>query len=333
MQVSIYSREAIECIIADGIFPENTAVISFYDPAIKRIDEDYSHVDYSGVCDTVFYSELDDLDLDVLKRKGYTYDTYFPEVDEMASFIVKAFMGQKNIICQCEYGQSRSAGCAAAILEYFYGNGISIFSNYTYYPNQVVFHKIYDALVKINPLYSFGIYSPEKLYLQLSQTAHYKSDKFIDFSTGATTLFSKNIIDQKLTELGICCHSFEEAFYLLKHGKSKVYVSLHIDGATVCNGFQMGEHNIGVRKIYNITNKDIPLTISFPTLLKHNKNKDHDYYLEAVQQAVGFMRRSNVSLDVLGIMEMDLERPIIDNSIITNITYTPQNNSIIKEPN
>ncbi len=28
---------------------------------IKRIDEDYSHVDYSGVCNTVFYSELDDL--------------------------------------------------------------------------------------------------------------------------------------------------------------------------------------------------------------------------------------------------------------------------------
>ena len=332
MRVSVYSREAIECIIADGKFPKNTAVISFYDPTIKRIDENYSHVDYSGVCDTVFYSELDDLDLDVLKRKGYTYDTYFPEVDEMVSFIVKAFMSQKGIICQCEYGQSRSAGCAAAILEYFYGNGISVFSNYTYYPNQVVFHKIYDALVKINPLYSFGLYSPEKLYLQLSQTPHYKSDKFIDFSTGATTLFSKNIIDQKLTNLGICCHSFEEAFYLLRHGKSKVYVSLHIDDAAVCNGFQMGEHNIGVRKIYNITDRDIPLTISFPALLNHTKNKEHGYYQEAEQQSVAFFRRGSISLDVLGIMEMDLGKPTIDNSIITNITFTPQNR-IIKESN
>ena len=62
MRVSVYSREAIESVIADGTFPENTAVISFYDPAIKRIDEDYSHVDYSSVCNTVFYSELDDLD-------------------------------------------------------------------------------------------------------------------------------------------------------------------------------------------------------------------------------------------------------------------------------
>ena len=331
MQVSVYSREAIECIIADGKFPENTAVISFYDPAIKRIDKDYSHVDYSGVCDTVFYSELDDLDLDVLKRKGYTYDTYFPEVDEMASFIVKAFMSQKDIICQCEYGQSRSAGCAAAILEYFYGNGISVFSNYTYYPNQVVFHKIYDALVKINPLYSFGLCSPEELYSQLSQTPHYKSDKFIDFSTGATTLFSKNIIDQKLTNLGICSHSFEEAFYLLRHGKSKVYVSLHIDDTTVGDGFQMGEHNIGVRKIYNISGKDIPLTISFPTLLNHTKNNEHGYYQETEQQSVAFFRRGTISLDVLGIMEMDSGRPIIDNSIITNITYTPSKNRIIKE--
>ena len=34
------------------------------------------------------------------------------------------------------------------ILEYFYHNGISIFSNYKYYPNQVVYHKIYDAIEK-----------------------------------------------------------------------------------------------------------------------------------------------------------------------------------------
>ena len=33
MNVSVYSREAIESIIADGKFPENTAVISFYQSA------------------------------------------------------------------------------------------------------------------------------------------------------------------------------------------------------------------------------------------------------------------------------------------------------------
>ena len=134
MNVSVYSREAIERIIAEDSFPDNTAVISFYDPAIRRIDKDYTHVDYSGVCDTVFYSELDDLDLDSLRSEGYTYDTYFPEADDVAMFIIKAYIDGKYIICQCEYGQSRSAGCAAAILEYFFHNGISIFTNYNYYP-------------------------------------------------------------------------------------------------------------------------------------------------------------------------------------------------------
>ena len=108
MKVTVYSRAEIEKVMADGNFPQNTAVISFYDPAIKRIDESYTHVDYSGICDTVFYSELEDLDLEVLKRKGYTYDTYFSEADDMAAFIVRAYADGKNIICQCEYGQSRN---------------------------------------------------------------------------------------------------------------------------------------------------------------------------------------------------------------------------------
>ena len=149
MNVGIYSREAIESVIADGKFPENTAVISFYDPAIKRIDKAYSHVDYSGICNTVYYSELDDLDLEVLKDRGYTYDTYFPEADEIAAFIYRAYRNGMEIICQCEYGQSRSAGCAAAILEHFYHTGITVFADFDYYPNQVVYHKVFDALARI----------------------------------------------------------------------------------------------------------------------------------------------------------------------------------------
>lgn len=77
-----------------------------------------------------FYSELDDLDLEVLKDRGYTYDTYFSEVDKIAEFIYQAYSSG-------EYGQSRSAGCAAAILEHFYHTGISVFADYRRYPNQV----------------------------------------------------------------------------------------------------------------------------------------------------------------------------------------------------
>ena len=146
MTVSVYSREAIESVIADGKFPENTAVISFCDPELKHIDKDYSRVDYSSACDDVFYCVVDDLDLDYLPEKGYTYDSFFPEAAELAEYINKAYRDGKDIICQCEYGQSRSAGCAAAILEHFYRRGIDIFTDYKYYPNQVVYHKVFDAL-------------------------------------------------------------------------------------------------------------------------------------------------------------------------------------------
>lgn len=46
-------------------------------------------------------------------------------------------------------GQSRSVGCAAAILEHFYGTGISVFADYERYPNRVVFHKVYDSLERL----------------------------------------------------------------------------------------------------------------------------------------------------------------------------------------
>ncbi|MBR2284878.1 MAG: sigma-70 family RNA polymerase sigma factor [Ruminococcus sp.] len=146
MKVTVYSREEVEGIINADSFPQNTAVISFCDPELKHIDKNYSRVDYSCCCDNVFYCEVDDLDLDYLPEKGYTYDSYFPEAAEAAQFIGKAFRDGKDIICQCEYGQSRSAGCAAAILEHFYRRGIDIFAEYKYYPNQVVYHKVFDAL-------------------------------------------------------------------------------------------------------------------------------------------------------------------------------------------
>ena len=51
-----------------------------------------------------------------------------------------------DIICQCEYGQSRSAACAAAIKEHFEKSGIEVFADYRYYPNQLIFNKLRDAL-------------------------------------------------------------------------------------------------------------------------------------------------------------------------------------------
>ena len=149
MNVSIYSREAVEALIREGL-PPNTAIISFYDPITTRAPKGYKPMDYSGVDNPVMQIPLHDIDIEILGEYGLTFDTYFPEAQALAAFIRKAKADGINILCQCEYGQSRSAACAAAILEYYCRTGITIFDDYRYYPNQLVFHKVYDALCGTN---------------------------------------------------------------------------------------------------------------------------------------------------------------------------------------
>lgn len=142
MNLTICSRKDAQKLLAEG-FPESTAVISFYDPpdAAERLD-------YSEKAERVFYVPLWDIDLSALPGFHLTEDTYFPEADDLARFIKAAFQGGLHILCQCEYGESRSSGCAAAILQFYKGKGIDIFADYRYCPNQLVYHKVYDALCK-----------------------------------------------------------------------------------------------------------------------------------------------------------------------------------------
>lgn len=145
MKVSIYSRKAVEEILQSD-FPKHTAVISFYDPPNIRTGEISKPVDYKGKPERFFIVAVHDIDIDILGDYGLTFDTYFPEAENLAEFIRQAHDDGLNIICQCEYGQSRSAACAAAILEHYYKDGISIFADYRYYPNQLVFNKLREAL-------------------------------------------------------------------------------------------------------------------------------------------------------------------------------------------
>lgn len=143
MTVTICSRKEMELLLQKS-FLQNTAVISFYDPPPKGLPT----IDYSGKADRVFQVALHDIDFDILDMFGLSYDTYFPEADDLARFILTAEADGLDFICQCEYGQSRSAGCSAAILEYFCKTGISVFADYRYYPNQMVYNKVYEALCK-----------------------------------------------------------------------------------------------------------------------------------------------------------------------------------------
>ena len=144
-KIEIMSREDIGKLISNG-FPDNTAVISFFDPKSKRTPENYAPVDYTDVCDNVFFVGIHDIDVETLSNFGLTFDTYFPEADQLAQFIIRNISKGYDIICQCEYGQSRSAACAAAIKEYYDKSGIEIFADYRYYPNQLVFNKLLAAL-------------------------------------------------------------------------------------------------------------------------------------------------------------------------------------------
>ena len=144
MNVTICSRKRAEELLRNG-FPPRTAVISFCDPPSTDRHAPTPPLDYTGAAARVFTVAVRDLDLSVLPDVGLTYDTYLPEADALAAFIYQARADGLDILCQCEYGQSRSAACAAAILEHFDGTGISIFADYRYYPNQVVYHKIIDA--------------------------------------------------------------------------------------------------------------------------------------------------------------------------------------------
>ncbi len=150
MNVTICSRKDAENLLCTG-FPPRTAVISFYDPPSPRNAAPVPPPDYNGKAERVFTVAVNDLDLKALPDVGLTYETYLPEADALAKFIHQARTDGLDILCQCEYGQSRSAACAAAILEYFDGTGITIFADYRYYPNQVVYHKMMDALVRTDP--------------------------------------------------------------------------------------------------------------------------------------------------------------------------------------
>ena len=145
MKVEIYGRESIEKHLQENC-SDNMAIISFYDPPSKRNKDFVQPINYSIKTGRVFQIAIDDIDLSDLDEYEFTYDTFFSEADELAEFIYTVKADGLDLICQCEYGQSRSAACAAAILEHFYQTGISIFTDYRYYPNRLVYHKTFEAL-------------------------------------------------------------------------------------------------------------------------------------------------------------------------------------------
>ena len=145
MNVKIYSKAKMQTAIAEKTLTTNLAVISFYNEPITPFSKP---IDYSNVVDRFMQINLPDIDEKGFKEFGYTKSSFFTEADKVAEFIYKAYNDGCDFACQCQFGFSRSAACAAAILEHFEGRGNEIFSSEDHQPNVIVYEKLLNALKK-----------------------------------------------------------------------------------------------------------------------------------------------------------------------------------------
>lgn len=144
MKVYIYSYKDIEELLKTDRFPENVGTIVIDDIPSKR-SADYKSpiklLPLYGDKTVLFLDEIENLE-----EEGLTKETYFPRPDRVAFFIYSMYTSGRDIVCYSRNGKSRSAACAAAILEFYYNNGASIFSDDRYTPNKLIYDILMDAL-------------------------------------------------------------------------------------------------------------------------------------------------------------------------------------------
>ena len=126
----------MELYIKNNNLPKNAAIVSF-----ANTKEDF--ISFPKGTDVLLVPFFD-LTPFVIGEKMYS--KVLPEAKEIAEYVIQKRKEGKDIICQCDYGVSRSAGLAAAILERWGANGIKVFSDYRYIPNQFVYNKVLHEL-------------------------------------------------------------------------------------------------------------------------------------------------------------------------------------------
>lgn len=154
MKIEIESRESV-MNRAKKPFPAHTALISITDTdddfvVFENRPEHLLELQFDDVGNEVFEEvlgrEATDEEALALSVEYHMFDD--EQAEKIAAF-VKQVMGKTDLlICQCEYGQSRSAGVAAAIRQFIFGDGIDIFADDRYYPNKLVYRKVFAALAQ-----------------------------------------------------------------------------------------------------------------------------------------------------------------------------------------
>lgn len=152
MDIRIMGRERLE-MISLFPFPPETAVISI-------TDHDAPPVQLKNRPQHLLRLSFDDVDLaclniDVDRRKTSEEELIAKyhlcttaHAEKIAKFYQSVSSSVGLLICQCEFGQSRSAAVAAAIAEFHMRSGIDIFADQRYFPNKRVYHLTIDALRK-----------------------------------------------------------------------------------------------------------------------------------------------------------------------------------------
>lgn len=94
----------------------------------------------------VLYINFNDTDCDDEVSGGITES----DADKIREFIIKYTENTYDIdliIVNCEAGQSRSAGVAAAIMKYLWNDDTAIFDNRKYTPNRLCYRKVLKSFM------------------------------------------------------------------------------------------------------------------------------------------------------------------------------------------
>ena len=144
MKVEIHSIQSLKRR-AHKPFAPDTALISIGD-----FGKELPLLEYKPA--HILRMEFDDVppsEIDYESSERYAFRLFSEEqANQIADFVYRYWESCGTLLCQCHYGQSRSAAVAAAIKEHFYHNGIEIFADEQerYCPNVYVFRLTLRAL-------------------------------------------------------------------------------------------------------------------------------------------------------------------------------------------
>lgn len=142
MDIEVHSFRSIQ-ERAERPFPAGTTLISIGDvgQATPALLHSPAHI---------LRMEFDDIDLGWLDEENSgRYACRLFSIDQarqIAAFVARHWDETELLICQCLGGVSRSAAVAAAIRQYYFGDGMGYFADSRYRPNPNVFSLMMEAL-------------------------------------------------------------------------------------------------------------------------------------------------------------------------------------------